>query len=244
MKVATVFSAALAMTATLPGLHDAAAQESVAAQIARENLQAVVTLVALDDHDQPLALGSGFFITRDGALATNAHVVDGAVKIHERWRGRAGPAVRILNVARKTDLPTVTTSIGSAPAESLDDADQGAIARFEIRGSASDPASALSGGNQQKLCVARALRAEPGVLVVVNPTRGLDVHATAAVRDELRAQARAGTAVLVISTELDEVLELGQRISVLFRGRLIDVPEGERTREAIGRRMLGESAGE
>jgi general nucleoside transport system ATP-binding protein len=90
--------------------------------------------------------------------------------------------------------------------------------------------------------VARALRPEPGVLVAVNPTRGLDVAATAAVREELRAQARAGAAVLLISTELDEVLELGQRISVLFRGSLLPVPPSEHTRQAIGRRMLGESA--
>ena len=117
-----------------------------------------------------------------------------------------------------------------------------AIARFAIRAAPDDPVRTLSGGNQQKLCVARALRARPGVLVAVNPTRGLDVGATAAVRDELRAQARAGTAVLVVSTELDEVLELGQRIAVLFRGVLLELPAGERSREAIGRRMLGAAA--
>ena len=61
-------------------------------------------------------------------------------------------------------------------------------------------------------------------------------------REELRAQARAGTAVLLISTELDEVLELGQRILVLFRGTLLEVPASERTRDAIGRRMLGQTA--
>jgi simple sugar transport system ATP-binding protein len=124
----------------------------------------------------------------------------------------------------------------------LDAAASESIQRFAIRAQPADAARALSGGNQQKLCVARALRGQPGVLVAVNPTHGLDVHATAAVREELRAQARAGTAVLVISTELDEVLELGQRISVLFRGRLLDVPPAERTREAIGRRMLGQPA--
>ena len=84
--------------------------------------------------------------------------------------------------------------------------------------------------------MARALRREPGVLVAVNPTRGLDLQATAAVRDEIRARARAGTAVLLISTDLDEVLELGNRVGVLFRGRVLPV---ERTREQIGQRMLG-----
>ena len=114
-----------------------------------------------------------------------------------------------------------------------------AIDRFGIRAEPDSAMRALSGGNQQKLCVARALRPDPGVLVVVNPTRGLDLQATAAVRDELRAQARAGTAVLLISTDLDEVLELGNRVGVLFRGRVLPV---ERSREQIGQRMLGVGA--
>jgi simple sugar transport system ATP-binding protein len=117
-----------------------------------------------------------------------------------------------------------------------------AIASFDIKARPEDAARALSGGNQQKLAVARALRARPGVLVAVNPTRGLDVAATSAVREALRREARAGTAVLLISTELDEVLELGQRIAVLFRGRLLPVSAAARTRADIGRLMLGEGA--
>jgi Trypsin-like peptidase domain len=125
MKVATVFSAALALTTAFPASHDAAgAQESVTARIARENLPAVVTVVALDDHEQPLALGSGFFITRDGVLVSNAHVVGGATKIMVRWRGRTGTAVRILNFARKHDLVTLQTSFDSTPAVSLADSDK------------------------------------------------------------------------------------------------------------------------
>src|SRR5881409_2343825 len=73
-------AAGLALTALLPlGLHRAAhAQESTAARVARENLPSVATLIAVDDQDQPIALGSGFFITRDGVLVTNAHVVGSA----------------------------------------------------------------------------------------------------------------------------------------------------------------------
>ncbi len=114
-----------------------------------------------------------------------------------------------------------------------------AIARFEIRGDPTTPARALSGGNQQKLCVARALRGAPGVVVAVNPTRGLDIAGTASVRQEIRERARTGTAILLISTDLEEVLELGNRISVLFRGRLEAVEPGRHTRERVGELMLG-----
>jgi ABC-type uncharacterized transport system ATPase subunit len=117
-----------------------------------------------------------------------------------------------------------------------------AIEHMGIRAEPRDPARTLSGGNQQKLCVARALRGDPRVVVAVNPTRGLDVAATAQVRDELREQARRGTAVLLISTDLDEVLELGTRVSVLFRGELLPVEPERRTRERIGELMLGRAA--
>ena len=114
-----------------------------------------------------------------------------------------------------------------------------AINRHDIRAEARTLARQLSGGNQQKLCIARALRSRPGVLVVVNPTRGLDVQAAAAVREELRELARGGTAVLLISTDLDEVLELGDRVAVLFRGALSAVDPERLNRERIGELMLG-----
>ena len=121
-------AAGLALAALLPGAHGAAvAQESTTARIARENLPAVVTLIAVDDHDQPLALGSGFFITRDGILVTNAHVVGGAARIIVRWRGQRGTALRILNFARKYDLVTLQTSFESTPAVSLADSDSVAV---------------------------------------------------------------------------------------------------------------------
>lgn len=114
-----------------------------------------------------------------------------------------------------------------------------AIARFAIRGTPRAAARTLSGGNQQKLCVARALVGHPLALVAINPTRGLDVRATAAVREALRDEVRAGAAVLLVSTDLDEVLELANRIAVIFRGRLFPVLPGERSRTRIGELMLG-----
>jgi ABC-type uncharacterized transport system ATPase subunit len=82
------------------------------------------------------------------------------------------------------------------------------------------PARSLSGGNQQRVVVARALAEQPQVLISVNPTRGLDFAATAAVTEALQAAAQRGCAIVVISTDLDEVLDLSDAVRVLSRGRL------------------------
>ena len=116
------------------------------------------------------------------------------------------------------------------------------IARADVRaGGPAVPAATLSGGNQQKFVVARALDTGPRVIVAENPARGLDLHATAAVHAELRRAAAGGAAVVVHSTDLDEVLELGTRIVVVAGGRL--TPAGPFAgREEVGRLMLGAGA--
>jgi len=101
-------------------------------------------------------------------------------------------------------------------------------------------AEALSGGNQQKVILARELAAEPRALVAVNPTRGLDLGAQFDVYARLDALRAAGVAVLVISTDLDEVLRLADRAGVLYRGRLSDVmSRAEVDRERLGMLMAG-----
>jgi simple sugar transport system ATP-binding protein len=100
------------------------------------------------------------------------------------------------------------------------------------------PAGSLSGGNQQKLAVAGALRRHPKVIVAENPTRGLDIQATAFVHDRLREAAVNGAAVLVYSSDLDEVLELAQRVVVMCRGVLTEAPANS-GRAQIGQMMLG-----
>jgi simple sugar transport system ATP-binding protein len=98
----------------------------------------------------------------------------------------------------------------------------------------------LSGGNQQKLVVGRELDAKPKLLVVVQPTRGLDIAAVAAVRAKLRAEAERGCAVLLVSLDLDEVLALADRVVVMFEGRLNGAFErGAFDERELGRRMLG-----
>lgn len=111
------------------------------------------------------------------------------------------------------------------------------IARFDVRGGdANATARTLSGGNQQKLVLARELDGAPALLVVENPTRGLDIRATQDVHDRLRAAATAGAGVVVFSSDLDEVLSLATRVLVLHGGLVRECP---RDREVVGRAMLG-----
>src|SRR5690606_32632835 len=86
--------------------------------------------------------------------------------------------------------------------------------------SVAQPVVALSGGNQQKVLLARWLLADPRVLIVDEPTRGVDVGAKAEVHDRIRDLARHGTAVLVISSDLPEVLSLADRVVVMAEGRV------------------------
>jgi general nucleoside transport system ATP-binding protein len=99
------------------------------------------------------------------------------------------------------------------------------------------PAAALSGGNQQKVVVARELARQPRVVVAENPTRGLDLRAAAAIHARLRGAAAAGAAVLVYSSDLDEVLALAGRILVASRGTLIEPPPGA-SRAQVGELMV------
>jgi simple sugar transport system ATP-binding protein len=114
--------------------------------------------------------------------------------------------------------------------------------RYDIRPPDPDlDIASFSGGNAQKLAVARELEGEPAALVAVNPTRGLDVGSARFVHSELLAVASAGSAVLLVSTELEEVLTLADRMVALVRGSLVPVPDGCDA-AAIGAILLGRSA--
>jgi len=99
------------------------------------------------------------------------------------------------------------------------------------------PASTLSGGNQQKLVLARELSRGPRVIVAENPTRGLDLRATAAIHHRLRQASARGAAVLVYCSDLDELLSLADRCVVVARGALLEVPP-EASRYQIGEMMV------
>jgi simple sugar transport system ATP-binding protein len=95
------------------------------------------------------------------------------------------------------------------------------IERFGIKAQPGDRVATLSGGNIQKVLLARVLSRDPKVLIVSQPTRGLDVGATEYVRTELLARRREGAAVLLMSEDLDELIALSDRIVVLYEGRVV-----------------------
>jgi len=104
------------------------------------------------------------------------------------------------------------------------------------------PCGRLSGGNQQKVVFARELDARPKLLVAVQPTRGLDIAAVAAVRRRLVDEKARGTGVLLVSLDLEEVLALSDRIYVMFEGHVAgERPRGADERE-LGALMLGGAA--
>jgi ABC-type uncharacterized transport system ATPase subunit len=111
---------------------------------------------------------------------------------------------------------------------------------FDIRASSVDVAVAtLSGGNQQKVVVARELSRPIKLLVASQPTRGLDVGSIEYVHRQIVAQRDGGVAVLIVSSELDEVLALGDRVVVMFRGRIMGVVDSSVDRDTIGLMMAG-----
>ena len=116
------------------------------------------------------------------------------------------------------------------------------ITDYDIRPPNPDiPVSSLSGGNQQKIVLAREISLQPDLLIAVNPTRGLDVNAARYVHENLLAQRDHKKSVLLISTELDEVLLLSDRLYVMSRGKLIEATAQRNDVEALGLLMTGET---
>jgi simple sugar transport system ATP-binding protein len=102
------------------------------------------------------------------------------------------------------------------------------------------PVAQLSGGNQQRLVATRAAKVGETFLLAVHPTRGLDVQATAEVRETLRRRKAGGTGVLLISDDLDEVLAMSDRIVVMYDGEILgSADRGRYDRDQIGLLMGG-----
>lgn len=114
------------------------------------------------------------------------------------------------------------------------------ISAFGIRtASPAEPVSSLSGGNQQRVVIARELATNPTIIIAANPTRGLDIGATTYVHQTLIAHCQRGAGVLFLSTDLDEILTLSHRIYALYQGHLLGPVDSTTGRQALGQMMTG-----
>jgi ABC-type uncharacterized transport system ATPase subunit len=117
------------------------------------------------------------------------------------------------------------------------------IEEFDVRTPSSQTlVGRLSGGNQQKVVLARELSRELKLLVASQPTRGVDVGSIEFIHERIVQVRDSGVPVLIISTELDEVTALADRIAVMYRGRIIDIVPGTTSREKLGQLMAGVAA--
>ena len=125
--------------------------------------------------------------------------------------------------------------------EEMDQNGRRLVAEFDVRTPSEYAlAGTLSGGNQQKVIVAREFSRKSKLVIAAQPTRGLDVGSTEFIHQRLVQQRDAGSAILLISVELDEILSLSDRIAVMYKGQIIDtVPADQATPEHLGLLMAG-----
>ncbi len=117
------------------------------------------------------------------------------------------------------------------------------VKEFDIRTPSIEvPARALSGGNQQKIIVAREMASQPRVLLASQPTRGVDIGAIEFIHRRIVAERDGGAAVLLVSAELDEVRSLSDRIAVIYEGRIVSIEPADASEDRLGLLMLGGTA--
>jgi simple sugar transport system ATP-binding protein len=157
-------------------------------------------------------------VIADFTVAENLILVDNRSRAFARWGFLRGRAIRrhCADLVKEFDVKTPSLDI---------------------------PAGHRSGGNIQKLIMARELSGSPQVLLVAQPTRGIDVSASAYIHERLIRQRDSGTAVLLISEDLEELMSISDRILVIYEGRIVnEVDPRVATREEIGLMMAGGSA--
>ncbi len=130
---------------------------------------------------------------------------------------------------------------GSLRIDALEEFAEKLLKEYDVRApDIHTAASKLSGGNQQKVVVARELSRDLRLLVAAQPTRGVDVGSIEFIHKQVVATRDSGVPVLVVSTELDEVVALADRIMVLYRGQVVGIVPGDTPRETLGLMMTGE----
>ena len=179
-----------------------------------------------------------------GMVDVNARRRAGAAFVPEERLGHgAVPAFRLSDnvVLTRHSSDASLVKSGLLQKSGAGNVSERVIKTYDVRKGKVDPeARALSGGNLQKFVVGRELDREPGILVVNQPTWGVDAGASATIRQAIIDLSRRGSAVLVISQDLDEIFEIADRIAVISRGELSDAhPAGELSLQQIGLLMAG-----
>ncbi len=137
------------------------------------------------------------------------------------------------------DKAPFAKGIGMSPAKVLENANS-RIGEFDVRTpSAAAAAGTLSGGNQQKVVMARELSRPLRLFIASQPTRGVDVGSIEFLHRRIVAERDTGTPVMIVSTELDEVMELADRIAVLYKGKLVGIVPAGTGRDVLGLMMAG-----
>jgi simple sugar transport system ATP-binding protein len=187
----------------------------------------------------------------DGTDLTHAHAREaldagiGHIPEDRHRRGLVLPFSLTENLALHSYRKAPNSSHGFLNLGAMVECAQRLLKVFDVRGGTpSTPAGALSGGNQQKVVLAREIDGDPKVLIAAQPTRGLDVGAIEFVHRRLVEQRDAGRAVFLVSLELEEILSLSDRILVIYEGRIVGEFPPTATEEELGFAMTGGRRGE
>lgn len=161
----------------------------------------------------------------------------------EPLRNAAAPKMTVAeNIAfRSFDKAPLSNALGLLSPARMRRRAEDLIARFQVRTSSPEaPISTLSGGNVQRAVLARELSGDVEILIVANPCFGLDFASAAGVRARIMEQRNQGAAVLLVSEDLDEILEMADRVAVMSGGAIAyEAPLAETSREIVGRHMAG-----
>ena len=154
--------------------------------------------------------------------------------------GLVGPFTVAENlVLNRYDRPPAGTALQLDP-KAIRRLAEKRVQEFDIRTQGVDlPVGTLSGGNQQKVVMARELVDDLKLFIASQPTRGVDVGSIEFLHDRIIRERDSGTPVMIVSTELDEVLELADRIAVMYHGRIIGIVPGDTSRDDLGLMMAG-----
>jgi general nucleoside transport system ATP-binding protein len=186
----------------------------------------------------------------DGHDLTNAHAKDtldagvGHIPEDRHRRGLVLPFSLMENLALHAYRHAPNSRRGLLNLRAMASRARTLLEEFDVRGGTpATPAFALSGGNQQKVVLAREIDGDPKLLIAAQPTRGLDVGAIEFVHRRLVEQRDAGRAVFLVSLELEEILSLSDRILVIYEGRIVGAFPPTATEEELGLAMTGGSQG-